>query len=655
MKESSSRAAAAPIPFDVSNDAANSDRRVNPTCKRAIELLGKRPLTLNGLCQAERDAIVITAIADDNGGEHALSVFGDPVWDLTPESDVKNRRASDKTIVWPDDVPEALVNDAKAALYRALRRGGLSGRPWAAAGVAKAGQGAALVMKHFAALGLRSFSEVRALHISDYIADLRRRLVPESVRSRLELMNVLWTYPEELFFPMHENPWAGRTFHAACGCNEADEGPVGRTGKTPLIPRPVQRALFSYCESRLDDADELLRARDAGQIALRNPKIVAIRDSVLYLLQVTSGMRNSESTAITNNCWRTEIRQGVPFHWVRTREFKSTGGKFVDFLVPPEAIRALEILQRHARPMQRRLSDEIDWLQQALARGTDKNGTLENGMTRIAAVKRLNYAREIGDHLFLCWSRAAPDHLGLRSCVDVMSANVCGRQLRQLAIAAGVEWKPANHQCRRTFSFNVANSRLGRMGLVFLKWQLKHASLSWTQLYASNPYQDHALYREFEDEMLEARVELLEGWAQPDAKLSGGAGKKLMRTRATAARDLGQLLRLTAEGVELRSTGHAWCISGTRGCGGQGVYDPAMCAPCSQAIIDKDMATSWQMIHLDNLRLAAIADCGPAVKQKADRAIAHSVTVLQDLGVAMPDEAQSLSYNALRAHDSAIL
>ncbi|MFP3631601.1 integrase, partial [Burkholderia sp. SIMBA_045] len=130
---------------------------------------------------------------------------------------------------------------------------------------------------------------------------------------------------------------------------------------------------------------------------------------------------------------------------------------------------------------------------------------------------------------------------------------------------AGTEWDLANHQCRRTFAYNVANSRLGRMGLVFLKWQLKHASMSWTQLYAASPYQDHALYREFEEEMFEARLGLLEGWAHPDALLSGGAGKKIMQTRARAARDLKQLLRQTAESVELRSTGHAWCISGTRG------------------------------------------------------------------------------------------
>lgn len=269
---------------------------------------------------------------------------------------------------------------------------------------------------------------------------------------------------------------------------------------------------------------------------------------------------------------------------------------------------------------------------------------LPNGMTVVVAVQRLNHVREIGQHLFLTVTKGTSDHLSTESRVEVMTVGACNHQLNALARAAGTNWHLANHQCRRTFAYNVANSRLGRMGLVFLKWQLKHASLSWTQLYASNPYQDHALYREFEDEMVEARTELLEGWLSVDVPLSGGAGKRLMQTRATPARDLVDLLRLTAESVDLRSTGHAWCLSGTLGCQGQGVYDPTMCGGCSQAIIDVDQAGAWQRIHLDNLRLAALADCGPAVEQKARNSIERSAQVLMDLGIPLPTKGQAAEY-----------
>ena len=73
--------------------------------------------------------------------------------------------------------------------------------------------------------------------------------------------------------------------------------------------------------------------------------------------------------------------------------------------------------------------------------------------------------------------------------------------------------------------------------------------------------------------MFEARTDLLEGWASSDAPLSGGAGKEDHADAGAGCARPGQLLRQTAERSELRSTGHAWCISGTRGCHGQGLTD----------------------------------------------------------------------------------
>ena len=71
-----------------------------------------------------------------------------------------------------------------------------------------------------------------------------------------------------------------------------------------------------------------------------------------------------------------------------------------------------------------------------------------------------------------------------------------------------------------------------------------------------------------------------------------------------------------------------------------------MCGGCSQAIIDKEQAPAWQMIHLDNLRLAAITDCGPVVTDKARRAVERSTQVLQELGVPVPTREQGQAYSA---------
>lgn len=384
-------------------------------------------------------------------------------------------------------------------------------------------------------------------------------------------------------------------------------------------------------------------------MAPNNYGLVAIRNAVLYQLQITSGMRNSESTGVTNGCWRAEPRtllngRRVVFHWVRTKELKTSGGKEMDFLVPGELFASLKVLQRYAAPLQQRLADEAKWLQSVLASGMPPDGRLSNDMTVADAVQRLNYVREIRQYMLLGISHRASDHLGEGSRVEVMTGDSCYRALNRIAQGAGAIWELGNHQCRRTFGWNVANSRLGRIGLVFVKWQLKHASISCAQLYAANPRQDQALYQEFDDAMRESKVDLLEAWQKADARLSGGAGKQLMQTRATPVHDHRQLLEATADSVSLRSTGHAWCMSGTQGCHGQGIYDPNMCGGCSDAIVDESQAGQWQMIHLDNLRLAAITDCGPAVEVKAKRAVAVSTQVLADLGVPLPTAEQASTY-----------
>lgn len=615
---------------------------------KAFELLAQQPASLIGLTLAQRNAVVVTAVADDAGNEHVLSRFGDDEWDFSPEIPAKNRPAQRKKIRWPSDVPQALVDDAKAAVYCALRQGRYD-MGWSASSACHMGQKSDVILRHLASRGLKNFSQVRSLYVTDRVAELKKSIGASTIYDQLCILDLVWSFKQEMFHPLPEHPFAGKTLWNVAGSGQDQRGPVGRTGTTPVIPPSVQKPIWEFCESTLTGYEVVFEARDAGEIAPDSDSLITIRNAVLYQLQITSGMRNSESTGVTNGCWRVEqrtLRDGrkVLFHWVRTKEIKTSGGREVDYLVPGELFASLRILQRYAEPLQQRLAEEAKWLESILATGTNSAGRLSNGTEVAIAVQRLNHVREIGHHMLLGISRRAADHLGGGTRVEVLSSGSCCLALNRLTKAADVKWRIANHQCRRTFAWNVANSRLGRMGLVFIKWQFKHASISWTQLYAANPRQDQALYQEFGDTMWEAKVELVESWQKPDMQLSGGAGKKLMQTRATPVHDFKQLLAATADSVNLRSTGHAWCMSGSQGCHGQGIYDPTMCGGCSQAIIDESQASRWQMIHLDNLRLAAITDCGPSVEAKAKRAVEMSTQVLEDLGVALPTDQQTKSY-----------
>lgn len=628
-------------PNDALPESASEVERVDfKASPKAFELLAQQPMSLVGLTLAQRNAVVVTAVADDFGNEHVLSRFRDAVWDLSPEKWPKNKSDTAKKIRWPLDVPQTLVDDAKAAIYCALRQG-RSDVEWSASSAATAGQRAALILRPLMSLGIVKFSQVRALYITDQIAELKKSLADGSICSRLIIIDIVWSLNHEMIHSLPEHPFGGMSLYEAVWLSQRRDDPTGNVAKTPVIPPSIQSKLWRRCEFVLARSEALFKARDRGEIEPFSTSLLDLRDAVLYQLQITSGMRNSESTGMTNACWRMEkrsLRDGrrILFHWVRTKEMKTSGGKEMDYLVPGELFTSLKVLQRFAEPLQQRLGEEVNWLEGLLAAGPDSSGLLGNGKKVADVVQRLNHVREISPHLLLTISRNVSDHLDSGSRVEVMSGTSCLRALYRLAKEAGVDWDIGNHQCRRTFAWNVVNSRLGRMGLVFIKWQFKHASISWTQLYAANPRQDQALYEEFGDAMWESKVELIEAWQKADTRLSGGAGKKLMQNRATPARDMKQLLAATAESVNLRSTGHAWCMSGTQGCHGQGIYDPTACGGCSQAIIDESQSTRWQMIHLDNLRLAAMTDCGPAVEAKARKAVEMSMQVLADLGVALP-------------------
>jgi integrase len=616
---------------------------------KAYELLAQQPVSLIGLSPEDRNQVVVTAVADDKGQEHIVSRFGDASWDLSSEFKAVNKTARARRIDWPKNVPAALVDDAKAAVYCALRQG-RNEMDFSASTAVHYGKAAAVTLRHLSSLGIEHFGQVRALHISDHLQDLKKSIGETTIKMRLGILDIVWSFGGEMNYPLAEHPFAGKALYDAAGVEQQDfSAPAGRTGKTPVIPPRIQAALWEQCEKVLWQAEVLFDDRDRGLMQPSNTRLIAIRDAVLYQLQVTSGMRNSESTGLTNGCWREDekaVRDGKReiFHWVRTREIKTTGGKELDYLVPRELFVSLVVLQRLAQPLQQRLGDEAEWLEHILSAGIPADCKLENGMTVPEAVQRLNRVREIGNHLFLTVGSTKSDHLNTGSRVEVLSVEAGNRALQRLAHDAGVDWKMGNHQCRRTFAWNVANSRMGRNGLIFLKWQLKHASISWTQLYAANPHQDQALYDDFADAMWESKVDLMTSWHGADVRLSGGAGKKLLQTRAIPVKNFRQLLEATAASVNVRSTGHAWCMSGTQGCHGQGIYDPTLCGGCSSAVIDESHGSRWQMIHLDNLRLAAITDCGPAVEAKAKKGIEMSTQVLSDLGVPLPSAEQARAY-----------
>jgi len=593
--------------------------RYQSTATKAFDLLAAQPITAARLTANQRDLIVVSAIADSLGNEHVLSYFGDASWDLRPFYLQSNVSDCHKVIEWPADCPPAMVKDCKAVLYAWFKRGLPGSKPPVARGIFSAAVASAIpVMRWLKQVGIERFDEVRPIHISNFfhLSKVEMGLRPMTVYNRLRIFDLLWLFRNETLHPLQQSPWGNSNIWRYTGIKAATQAGAasGRAGRTAIIPQDVQARVFTYCENILKQAPGILKIRHQMLWADRNPDLIQIRDAALYVLSITSGMRNEEAIGVESGTWRKEVRDGIEYYWVATVEHKTLKGK-VEYLVPTLTINALEVMREYARPLQAKLAKEIKLLEAGSTTLSEKERLI-----------RLEKAKSDSKKLFLCLVH------GAHSRIDALSSIASRIAFRRLATAAGVDWDLQPHQCRRTYARMVVESKMGRASLVFLKWQLKHSSISMTQLYASNPLQDAAIFDEILQEMTYFKMDLIDSWLE-DRPLTGGAGREISRLRAISIDNRADLLAQTAAQVHIRATGHGWCLAEEKGCGGAGLYEATRCAGCKSSVIDETFLATWRGILDQQKELLLIADVGPAVQQRALRELRIATQVMKDLGV----------------------
>ena len=597
---------------------------------KAYDLLADQPVSSKGLSESAKFNIVVSAVADMDGSNHVLSRFGDSIWDFRPYFEQSNVADGQKYIPWPGDCSQELVDDCKAVLYAWFKRGLPGSKPPVAMGICQAAIASAIpMMRWLTALNIKRFDQVKPIHVVNYVHYTKSRLTRNagSVYDSLRILDFLWVFRNDTSSPLAACPWGDSSLWRVSGLAKQVGGT--ETGKTPIIPPDVQAKVFNYCEEILAAAPRILNERDAGSLGLRNPALIRIRDAALYVLSITSGMRNEEAIGVETGSWRSEVRDGIEFHWVATTEHKTGKGR-VEFLIPELTVKVLDLMSRYAKPLQEKLALEIAEME---CNPTPQD--LVNRMLRLAKAKR------DAQKLFLCTSRSGhSESTGYH--VDALSNGGSKVSFRRLAEAAGTDWQLAPHQCRRTYARNVVESRMGRSSLVFLKWQFKHSSMSMTQLYASNPMQDASLFDEVLEEMTEFKVDLIESWLG-DQALSGGAGREIKKARAIALKSRTALLAETAAQVHIRATGHGWCLAQEKGCGGAGLYEATRCVGCKNGVIDESFAEIWKGIYAQQTELLTIDDAGPAVRQRAERDVQWARQVMVDLGVLLTPDTSNLN------------
>lgn len=590
---------------------------------KAYDLLVAQPVTADGLSQEERGEIVISAIIGTQAEVLILSRLRDNQWDMRPYFDQANVSASYKYINWDADTPKSLMDDCKAVVYAWFKRGLPGSKPPIARGITTLAVASVMpFVRWLYSLGITRFSDVRPMHISNYVHHCKHelKLKPLPLYGRLRIIDFLWVFSAEMLFPLQSCPWGDSSLWRVCGIGRVKgaESIDRNVGKTDIIPSHDQSKIFNHCESVVLEAKAEMAVNGIGYEPCDEAMFIRVRDAVLYIVSITSGMRNDEAIGIEVDQWRREYRGKVLFCWVSTVEHKTGKGR-VEYLVPELTLDALDLLARYSAFVRKELDQEI----RALDNNTNPNYPAER-------LLRLEKARRDSKKLFLARQRKTGLSGGRH--IEALSGGGSNRAFDRIAKAAGSEWPLRTHQCRRTYARCFVESRMGRTSLIWLKWQFKHSSMSMTQLYASNPKQDMTLFDEIMQQMTEFKIDLIESWLD-DQPLAGGAGEKIVELRAIPIKDRSALLSQTAPHANIRATGHGWCIATERGCGGAGLYEATRCPGCKHSVIDEFFAETWQDIYSQQLELITIVDAGPAVRQRAERDLQVALDVITSLGL----------------------
>lgn len=565
---------------------------------QALETLPLPPSTTGN---EPHHATVVSAYVDDAGLEVVLSRYQDSVWQLWPYFEQSNISASAKKIDW-SKVPSQFRDECKHVVFRYWTEGtpGMA-RPIAHT-VVQLVEKLRVLCKYLHAIGVDSFGRVRPIHLTGFIHHRRSsgKAHPATLVRYLMGVEALHRYrsSEGLQF----EPWPGSSASVEAGLirNAA-------SGTTPLIPQDILRVLFTTAEEWLNLADGLIDRRNRGDSEAGDSyKLNLVRDACFLLIGLTTGMRCEEIIGIEVGAGRTDFFQGLEMHWVRSIEHKTKKGA-VEYLMPLMGHRVLAVMERWSEPLRARLKAQL----------AELPSTMEHAQRRAQIASDVN-------RLFLGTGAKAED-------IRALSGAACSHRMTVFTKHAGVDWKLKPHQLRRTYAWAFARHRLGN--LLLLKEQFKHSSLSMTQLYAANPQQDEAIFADVFNEIAAQKVELIEGWLNSERPLGGRGGERIVKMRAHDFPDRKALIAETADMVNIRSSGHGWCLAQEDGCGGAGLYEPTQCLSCSDAVIDDTYKLVWQELRSHQLELVDEAKMlGPATLERVSRDLRATEAVLGNLG-----------------------
>lgn len=581
---------------------------------------------------------IVSFIKLSNGHYHVLSRFEDDTWEFPashfPSGTKKTQRKFNFTTIANDSMKAM----AKWCVWCKLSRG-----------VAASSLGIALsnIKSFFAWIsasetltqqGLNAFSaQAYVAHVDEIKIKRKGQLKPLSKGTKTQRFLALETLYQHCnaFDFVKEHPW-----HESSACEQAKL--VGKArqdsrnkAKTPIIPDEVLLPLCRYTSDFLDRANELLDLRykldkfeATGKSAQHqraqkrkylqslsaefdkldefNEALLLLRDSCIFWLLLTTGMRIHEIVGIKRGAYRTESKDGETYYYIESVSDKTHTG-LAEWIAPQRAVDALKILGRYSEPLQARVERDL-----AEAKANNNH----------AEVERLE---EVSGKVCLA-------HSLLTSEITVLSTTaITNVRLPNLCDINNVDWNLSSHQFRRTFANYVVHSELG--DLRALKDHFKHWSITMTILYAQNDGLDYELFEEMLRERYWVEEQIKSDWFDLDSPITGGAiAERIMQVRGDeehikAFKTRKDMVNAYSSNIPIRSTGIGWCTNDDDGCMG------GKCDECEHGIVDKNNLNHWEGMLIQQVKLSEVDDIGESGKAAVAKGMERCERVLTSLGV----------------------
>lgn len=581
---------------------------------------------------------IVAFIKLDNGNYHVLSRYEGDKWTFSADKARKGSSEGRLTLNFSTIANEEMKAMAKWVVWNAMKSGSAHGTLKGTLNKLKSFfvwiLGSDTLPEH----GLNAFTAKAYVDHVNAVKTKRKGemkpLVNLTKAHKYLALEQLYTYCKAFDF-VKEHPWVDSS-----ACEQA--GSVGEAHKksinkpqTALIPNEVLHPLCDFTKGYLDRAKELLDLRDKldafvasgkhkgtqstqkrkylqslktefNKLGEINSALLLLRDSCIFWLLLTTGMRIHEVLGIKQKGYRTETKNDETYYYVQTISEKTHTG-FADWIAPEIAIDAIDILGRYVGPLQLKLEADL-----AVAQANADH----------QESKRL---QGISGDTCLSVDQTFGNKVGIISGISITSL-----RLPNLCARIGSDWNLSAHQFRRTFANYVVHSELG--DLRALKDHFKHWSITMTALYAYNDELDTELFEELLREKYWVEEQIKFDWFNLDTPITGGAlADKIMEVRSSDEHlktfdSREDMVKAYSSNIPIRSTGLGWCTND----------DECTCGKpdeCDHGIVDKSNVEHWTGVLKQQIELTEMDDIGESGEAVAALGMDRCEKTLTALGM----------------------